>query len=221
MTIEQLFGTLQQSIVDMWQAHLKADKHDVHVVLDDYYKDMPELIDTLIENYMGKYGKVLSYENILNPGNFTSPSEYLVALRELVGECRQTISASELQSDIDAILSFIDSTVYKLRELCNESEEIEFTLEEGAGQPNQRLVESCAGCKKGTKKDKEEEEVVGGKKLRKNRYAVIDKEEENEVQEAIVGKKLMRKKYSLIDKEEECETKVKESLADFVSRTLN
>lgn len=217
MTIEQLFGTLQQSIVDMWQAHLKTDKHDVHVVLDDYYKDMPELIDTLIENYMGKYGKVLSYENILNPGNFTSPTEYLVALRELVGECRQTISASELQSDIDAILSFIDSTVYKLRELCNESEEIEFTLEEGAGEYNDRLIESCKGCKKDS-----EEECETGKKSKKG--TKTDKEEEETLEEAIVGRKIIKKKYAIIDKEEECETgkkkPVKESLADFVSRTL-
>ena len=175
MTIEQLFGTLQQSIVDMWQAHLKADTHSTHVVLDDYYKDMPELIDTLIENYMGRYGKVLSYENILNPATFSTPTDYLVALRDLVGECRSTISASELQSDLDAILSFIDSTVYKLRELCNESE-IEFTLDLGAGNLNERLVESCKGCKK----DNEEECETGKKKKHlKHRF---DKEEEDETE---------------------------------------
>ncbi len=188
MTIEQLFGTLQQSIVDIWQAHLKADKHSTHVVLDEYYKDMPELIDTLIENYMGRYGKVLSYENTLNVGSFTSPAEYLSALRNLVGEFRSKITASELQSDIDAILSFIDSTVYKLRELCNESE-VEFTLELGAGTPNQRLVESCKGCKK----DKEEECELAGKK-----------------------KKHLKDRF---DKEEECEMKVKEdrlSLKDYL-----
>lgn len=186
MTIEQLFGTLQQSIVDMWQAHLKADKHSTHVVLDDYYKEMPDLIDTLIENYMGRYGKVVSYENVLDPGSFTSPAEYLTALRGLVEQFRSTISASELQSDIDAILSFIDSTVYKLKELCNESE-VEFTIEFGAGKPNMRLVESCKGCKK----DDEEECEMKSKKSKKHLKNRFDKEEEYEtkVRESYVSLK--------------------------------
>lgn len=216
MTIEQLFGTLQQSIVDIWRSHLKTDKYSEHMALDEYYKDMPELIDTLIENYMGRYGKVLSYENILNPETYSTPAEYLTALRSLVSETYETISASELKSDLDAILSQIDSTVYKLKELTEAAgEDVEFTLETGAGEPNKRLVESCKGCKK----DKEEDEIVGKKRIR-GKYKTIDGEEECEIKEAIVGKKSMRKKYSIIDKEEECETgkKVRESLAEYVAK---
>jgi hypothetical protein len=183
MTIEQLFGTLQQSIVDIWRAHLKTDKYSAHMAMDEYYKEMPELIDQLVENYMGRYGKVLSYESVLNPDTFTSPVEYLTALRDLVSETYETISASELKSDLDAILSQIDSTVYKLKELTESAgEEIEFTLEAGAGQPVQRLVESCKGCKK----DKEEECEVDGKKKKhiKDRF---DREEECEIKEEFVS----------------------------------
>lgn len=217
MTIEQLFGTLQQSIVDIWQAHLKTDSYAEHMAMDEYYKEMPELIDTLIENYMGRYGKVLSYENILDPANFTGPVEYLTALRELVSQTYETISASELKSDLDAILSKIDSTVYKLRELTESEVEVEYTLEKEAGEYNERLIESCKGCKKDS-----EEECETGKKSKKG--TKTDKEEEETLEEAIVGRKIIKKKYAIIDKEEECETgkkkPVKESLADFVSRTL-
>lgn len=204
MTIEQLFGTLQQSIVDMWQAHLKTDQHDIHVVLDDYYKDMPELIDTLIENYMGRYGKVLSYENVLNPGNYSTPQDYLVALRNLVDETRKTITASELQSDIDAILSFIDSTVYKLKELCVEGLDVTFTLEEGTGKELASLAEVTEAIRgkknlkpghyKGFREEDEEEKIhegegckgCGGKKKKhlKDRF---DKEEECEMKEGYVS----------------------------------
>jgi hypothetical protein len=225
MTIEQLFGTLQQSIVDIWQEHLKTDSYSGHMAMDEYYKDMPELIDQLIENYMGRYGKVLSYENILNVANFTSPVEYLTALRELVSQTYETISASELKSDLDAILSQIDSTVYKLRELT-ESCEVEFTLEEGAGEPNSRLIEcgNCSGgsCKKGTKKDGEEECEVPKKKSKSKN---IDKEEEEELREAVISRSFVGK-YKKMDREEECEDgkckkkTVKESLSDYLSKKL-
>lgn len=221
MTIEQLFGTLQQSIVDIWQEHLKTDSYSGHMAMDEYYKDMPELIDQLIENYMGRYGKVLSYENILNVANFTGPVEYLTALRELVSQTNETISASELKSDIDAILSQIDSTVYKLRELT-ESEEVEFTLEEGAGEMSKHLVECGGNCKKGTRKDGEEECETPKKSKNKK----IDKEEEEELREAVVNRSFVGK-YKKIDGEEECETgkgkkkAVKESLAEYLSKKLN
>lgn len=206
MTIEQLFGTLQQSIVDIWREHLKTDSYSSHMAMDEYYKDMPELIDQLIENYMGRYGKVLSYESILNPGSFTNPVEYLTTLRTMVGETYGTITPSELKSDLDAILSQIDSTIYKLRELT-ESEEVEFTLDEGAG---------CAGCNKGTKKDREEECEIAGKKKKGTKK---DGEEECEVNEWVIsfgstgskkGKKGARK----------AKKPLRESLTEYLSRTL-
>ena len=64
--ISQLFGTLQQSVVNSWKNHLKTSKYAAHMALDEYYKEMPELVDTLIENYQGIYGKVDDYKNILD-----------------------------------------------------------------------------------------------------------------------------------------------------------
>ena len=51
MTIEELFGTLQQSIVAEWRKHLKTSKYSKHMALDEFYTEMPELIDALIEDY--------------------------------------------------------------------------------------------------------------------------------------------------------------------------
>lgn len=118
MTIEQFFGTLQQSVIGTWRKHLKTDKYSAHKALDEYYNDMPELVDTLIEDYMGINGKVEDYENTLKEREYDT-IEYLNKMRELVKTGRKEFcdSESELESDCDAILSLIDKTLYQLKEL--------------------------------------------------------------------------------------------------------
>ena len=57
ITIEQLFGTLQQSVVSTWRKHLRTAKYAKHMALNDFYEDMPEKVDALIEAWMGVNGK--------------------------------------------------------------------------------------------------------------------------------------------------------------------
>lgn len=118
MTIEQFFGTLQQSVIGTWRKHLKTDKYSAHKALDEYYNDMPELVDTLIEDYMGINGKVEDYENTLKEKEYDT-IEYLNKTREMVKTGRKEFcdGESELESDCDAILSLIDKTLYQLKEL--------------------------------------------------------------------------------------------------------
>ena len=56
MTIEELFGTLQQSTVATWRKHLRTAKYGKHEALDEFYKEMPEKVDALIEAWMGAHG---------------------------------------------------------------------------------------------------------------------------------------------------------------------
>ena len=182
MTIEQLFGTLQQSVVDMWRSHLETDKYSAHMALDDYYKDMPELIDTLIENYMGRYGRVFGYESSINPKNYSTPAEYLTALRDFVSSNRESLlKTPELQSDCDAILSLIDSTIYKLKELTESAaEEITWNVDENVNEGSKVLIEACKGCK-----EEDEEEQCKNCKKKKHIRTAFDKEEECELKEHI------------------------------------
>ena len=64
-TIEEFFGTLQQATVETWKEHLKTDKYSNHMALDEFYKEVPEMVDTLIEDYMGIYGKLDEYKNVM------------------------------------------------------------------------------------------------------------------------------------------------------------
>jgi hypothetical protein len=122
--IEEFFGTLQQATVEAWKEHLKTDKYSKHIALNEFYEDIVELVDTLIEDYMGIYGKVSDYKNIMTTEKIGAV-EYLESLREMCKEAADDLfdddNDSELLSDIDNILSLIDSTLYKLKELKENS----------------------------------------------------------------------------------------------------
>lgn len=116
--IEEFLGTLQQSTVEAWKKHLKTDKYSAHIALNEFYEDIVDLVDALIEEYQGINGKVEHLKNIM-PSDELNAVEYLESLRELTKEGRKEFfeDQPELQSDTDAILSLIDSTLYKLKEL--------------------------------------------------------------------------------------------------------
>ena len=124
MTIEELFGTLQQSVVASWRKHLRAAKYSKHMALDEFYDEMPELVDKLIEDWMGVNGKkVKEYNNIIQSANMNT-LKYLKELRRVVREGYPLMNGEpELEADLDSIMSLIDSTLYKVKELA-ESERV-------------------------------------------------------------------------------------------------
>ena len=132
-TIGEFFGTLQQSVVKTWREHLKTNKYSSHMALDEFYKEMPEKVDAFIESYMGKYGKVEGYQNVMVED--MDAVRYLETLRNFVkcgSEKFINKEDTELLSCIDDILNQIDSTLYKLKEL-NEMFNIPWTMAEEIG----------------------------------------------------------------------------------------
>lgn len=122
MTVEELFGTLQQSVTDEWRKHLQTGKYSKHMALDEFYKEMPEKIDALIEAYQADHDIVNDYKSILDADDMDA-LEYLEELKKVVKEGRGLFEEdSELESLTDDILSQIDSTIYKLKHL-KESEQ--------------------------------------------------------------------------------------------------
>ena len=115
MTIEEFFGTLQESITAEWRKHLQTNKYSAHEALDSFYKEMPEKVDALIEAYQADNDVVEDYKNVLDSG--MDALEYLEALKKLTKEGRELLGSSELESLTDDILSLIDSTIYKLKHL--------------------------------------------------------------------------------------------------------
>lgn len=120
MTIGEFFGTLMESVQIAWRYHLKATKHSTHVILEEYYDEAQGLIDTIIENYQGRCGAVGEFGNRIFDFEKTE-LDYFVELRDFLENGKlmfpEITSASELLSDIDALASLLDSTLYKLRNL--------------------------------------------------------------------------------------------------------
>lgn len=121
MEAKDFFGTLQDSITAEWRKHLQADNHDVHVILDEFYKEMPEKVDALIEAWQADNDVVKDYNNILNADG-KSALEFLEELKGFVKKGRTELlnGQSELESLCDDILALIDSTIYKLKHLTKE-----------------------------------------------------------------------------------------------------
>lgn len=118
MTIEELFGTLQMSVVATWRKHLRSAKYGKHMALDEFYKEMPEKVDDLIEAYMGAYGKKIgAFQNILQSSNMNT----LKYLNELKRVCKEGYALlddnEELEGLLDDIVNLINSTLYKVKEL--------------------------------------------------------------------------------------------------------
>lgn len=119
MTIEELFGTLQQATVASWRKHLRTAKYAKHEALDEFYKELPEKVDALIEGYMGARGKkITKFENILKSSNMNT----LKYLQELKKVCKQGYDLlddnEELEGLLDDIVNLINSTLYKVKELA-------------------------------------------------------------------------------------------------------
>ena len=115
------FGTLQDSITAEWRNHLQTDSHDVHIILDEFYKEMPELVDALIEAWQAEHDKIEDYSNMLEVDDQLNAYGYLKVLKTFVKNGRKELFSgeSELESLCDDILAQIDSTMYKLKDLTN------------------------------------------------------------------------------------------------------
>lgn len=121
MTIEELFGTLQQSVISAWRKHLRTAKYSKHMALNDFYEEMPDKVDALIEAWMGVNGKkIKSYDNIIQSKNMNTLI-YLKELRKVVKQGYALMNGeAELEAKLDDIVELIDSTLYKVKELSED-----------------------------------------------------------------------------------------------------
>jgi len=97
--------------------HWQTESYAAHQALGEYYSEIPEAIDAVIEAYQGKTGIILrgfpiemeSYEQM-------TPLAYMEYLSMELTEGRALFGTdSEIQNLVDAIADLIDSTMYKLR----------------------------------------------------------------------------------------------------------
>jgi len=122
MNVNEYFGTLLQSVTEAHKKHLMTGKYSNHKALNEFYDEMPDLVDALIEHYQGENGKVENLKNVID----AEGKDAIAYLEELLkftkdGQKELFTDNSALSSDIDSIIGQIDSTLYQLRELKEHS----------------------------------------------------------------------------------------------------
>lgn len=94
--------------------HLQSRSYAQHMALGEFYEALPELVDSVVEAYQGKYGIIESYPQV----SLKMPKDPLGFVQELssfVATYRDFCEDSEIQNLIDEVASQIDSTMYKLK----------------------------------------------------------------------------------------------------------
>ena len=97
--------------------HWQTESYAAHIALGEYYSEIPELVDSVIEAYQGKTGIILRKFPIeTDDYEAMTPLAYMEYLSEEMTEGRALFGEdSEIQNLVDAICDLIDSTMYKLR----------------------------------------------------------------------------------------------------------
>lgn len=118
--IKDFFSYLLDVPSIAWRFHLATDSYAEHKALDSFYSEFQDHTDSLVESYMGKYGKL----GFLEPVEYTIPIDAVSFLEELLDVISESTAnftefseSSELQSIIDNMVSLIDSTIYQLKNL--------------------------------------------------------------------------------------------------------
>lgn len=97
--------------------HFKTRSYAQHVALGAFYEEIEELLDGLAESIQGKVG-ILDYPADLQVPLAATPIKFLRELNTYVQEKREEVSSeTDIQNQIDEIVTLISSTYYKIETL--------------------------------------------------------------------------------------------------------
>ena len=86
------------------------------MALGSYYDEIVELVDDLVEAYMGCYEKINTFPSVYHQPK--EPLKYLESLKSFVAEANADLpKEQELVNIVAEIQQLIDSTIYKLKYL--------------------------------------------------------------------------------------------------------
>lgn len=96
-------------------AHLQTRSFAAHKALDEFYNGIIDLADSYAEAIQGRFGIIEQYPNAQLPGGGL---ETILTLRSWIDDNRGACGQySELQNEIDSIVSLCNSAIYKLQNL--------------------------------------------------------------------------------------------------------
>lgn len=116
-SFDQLVSALLHSVSQTHLMHWKTDSFSQHMALGEFYDEMSEAVDSLVEEYQGKFSKKIGTLSV----EFLFADNPLYYLSDLADEIKKFRSAgdfpkdSEIQNEVDNIANLVNTTLYKLR----------------------------------------------------------------------------------------------------------
>lgn len=111
----EFFLTLLHAATNTHILHLQSKSFAEHTALGEFYTELPELVDNVIEAIQGLNQEIINYPVDYYPPLDNGLDE-LLSLKDYVEENRGSLPQnSEIQNEVDAIAKLIDSTIYKLK----------------------------------------------------------------------------------------------------------
>lgn len=109
-------ATMLHSATNTHFFHWSTDSFSKHMALGAYYDEIVDLVDDLVEAYMGCYEKIESFPKVYHLPK--DPVAYMDSLKNFVDDARKDLpQETQLQNIVDEIAQLIDSTLYKLKNL--------------------------------------------------------------------------------------------------------
>ena len=122
--VGQFISTLMSARTQAHIFHLQTPSFAAHKALNEFYEDIVDTIDTLVESYQGKYGIIEGYGNV-SLQEYQSCDGIIVYFNTLVmfiEKGRSMIAQdSYIQNQVDELVALIYSLLYKLRFLSDKA----------------------------------------------------------------------------------------------------
>lgn len=114
VTIGEFFLKLLHAATNGHILHLQTKSYSEHKALQKYYEQLPDLVDSIIEEWQGAYQKIVEYPNTYEAPNSDALQE-VMAVRDFLVKNRAIVGDySSIQNSVDNLMSLLDSTVYRL-----------------------------------------------------------------------------------------------------------
>ena len=111
--MEPIFKLVYEMVVTAHVAHLQSKSYAEHVTLKEVYEELPELLDSIMETYQGKYGSVCKDIGSISPGNLSNYQEHLNRLLRYL-ESQLPTYTLDIQDEVLTMINFLNSIKYKL-----------------------------------------------------------------------------------------------------------
>jgi DNA-binding ferritin-like protein len=118
--ISTLMASRDQVHIFHWQT-TGPGSYAMHKALNDYYDEIPDIVDSLVESYQGKHGIVKGYTPAEKFDEFSKDGvlKYFKALAAYVDRVYSKMpeSDSNIINQLDSVKDLVYTTIYKLENL--------------------------------------------------------------------------------------------------------